>query len=479
MDGNIDIKLLNILINSKKELAEFANSVGENIFSTKYRRFVRHLCNYYKTYTSCPTLNTFREFCSKNNNELDTYLQDMWKEAEEEATDPRAYSYLLKKVSKRYNINILKNISEKTSEVDEDNVDSINDSLIRITSEIKNIGARKVYKEIVLNTFVDQWKQTFFARAKNKELAQGLMTGYSMLDYYTNGLRKSEFGLIAGDTGGGKSVFLIDLASNCFIGRNKLPDSDEELSSFVETNNWDKAYNVLYVSLEMPAEEVADRILSKMATVNNLDIMKGIIGLEEVNKIKRALYYWESSPYKLKIVDMPRGCSMDNIQAIYDETKLDFLPDIVIIDYLGLMIDNEANSDADWEKLKNVSEQMHEFARTNEVVLFSAVQVTSSKPGEGGIGLHRIGRSKMITHNANLVLQIEQREDEDMRSDGRIHCIKFRRGPKFIMNNLRKEFQYTRFADIGFSPDKGDGKPKQINEDLSDIITQIFGEEAK
>ncbi|MDO8609207.1 MAG: DnaB-like helicase C-terminal domain-containing protein [bacterium] len=473
----MDAKILNILINSKKELAEFNNSVGENVFAPKYRRFARQLCNYYKTYMSCPTLETLREYCSKNNNELDAYLNNIWNEISEENTDIREYGFLIKKISKRYNVNIIKSIGDRIENVNEDNVEAVNDSVLRITSEIKNIGSKKSYKEIILNEYTEQWKQSFFAKVKNKELAQGVMTGYSMFDYYTNGLRKGELLLIGGDTGGGKSIFLIDLAVNCFIGKNYLPSSDEALSNFVEKNIWDKAYNVLYISLEMPAEEVADRILSKMATINNLDIMKGIISSEEAGGIKRALYYWENSPYKLNIVDMPRGCSMDSIQSIFEETKMEFMPDIVIIDYLGLMIDNEGDSDADHEKLRIVSEEMHEFGRVNEVAVVSAVQLTVSKQGEGGIGIHRIGRSRAIAHNANIFLQIEQREDEDMRSDFRLHMIKFRRGPKIILNNLRKEFQYTRLVDLGFKPEKDDGKPKQVNEDLSDIITQIFGEE--
>ena len=476
--SQIDTRFLNIIINSKKELGDFSSNIGENIFEPKYRRTARQIINYYKTYNCCPTIETLKDFAAKNNKEFENHLDAIWTEINTETIDAREYGFYLKKLSRRYNIQIVKQIAERAATITEDNVDLVNDSIIKISGEIKGLGLKKVYKEVILKSHSEEWKQNFFAKAKNKELAQGLMTNFSKIDYYTNGLRKSEFGLIAGDTGSGKSIFLLDLATNCFMGENPLPVTEDELALKVEKKEWNKAYNVLFISLEMPAEEVIDRILSKMCSVNNLDLTKGSIISEEASRIKRALYYWENSPYNIKVVDMPRGCSIDSIQMIFDETCLEFKPDIVIIDYLGLMMDNDVKSEADWEKLKNVSQSLAEFGRLNEVVVFSAVQVTSSKPGEGGIGLHRIGRSRMIAHNANIVFQIENREDEDIRPDARIHCIKFRRGPKFIMDNLRKEFQFTRFADMGFSPnkEKTTGAVATPNEDLSDMLNKIFGE---
>lgn len=474
-----DLKTLNILVNSPKDLGNFTATVGENVFEQQYRRFVKNLTNYYNVYKSCPTYETLVEFCAKNNNNLQEYLVDVWDQLEEHKTDPREFNFLLAKINKRYNIKAVKHINELTKDVSENNIDSINESLHKMSAEIKNIGSKKAYKEVLIRNYVEEWKQQFFARTKNKELAQGVMTGFSMLDYYTNGLRPSEFMLIAGDTGGGKSVMLLNLAVNMFMGKNKIPETFDELVEFNENKGWEKAYNVLFITLEMPASEILDRIISIMSSVNNLNISKGNIKQTEAVNIKKALYYWENSPYNIKVVDMPRGASVSAIQQIYEETCLDFKPDVVIIDYLGQMIDNDANSESDWLKLMKIAEEIHEMGRVCECVMISAVQVTQMAPGAGGIGLHRIGRSRMIAHNANLVLQIENREDEDARHDARIHNIKFRRGPKFIMSNLVKEFKFTRFADLGFCEKDDDGNDcvDTNRDDLTDIIKEIFGDE--
>src|SRR5690606_11216238 len=171
------------------------------------------------------------------------------------------------------------------------------------------------------------------------------MTGFSMFDYFTAGLRRGELLLVVANTGAGKSIFLMNVAVSCFMGQNKLPKTDEELIDIVENNKWKKAHNVLFFSLEMPASEVIDRFLSNIANVNSLDILKGNIIIDEAERIKRALYYWEHSPYNIKVVDIPRGCSVDNLQKIYDETCLTFIPDVIIIDYLGLMSDTNTESE--------------------------------------------------------------------------------------------------------------------------------------
>jgi hypothetical protein len=123
-----------------------------------------------------------------------------------------------------------------------------------------------------------------------------------------------------------------------------------------------------------------------------------------------------------------------------------------------------------------VAEESHEFCRYNEVATFTAIQAKSIKPSaDSKVGLYfASGRSSMIVHNANIVLQIETRENEDMRSDAAIHCIKFRRGPKFVMNNLRKEFMYNRFVDLGLPNIEDQQEQGKFGEDLSGLMETIL-----
>lgn len=476
-DPFLDLKLINILVNSKKDLSDFVLTATDSVFLPEYRRFVKQVILYHNTFDSCPTLDTLIEYGGKNNSDLVEYLKIIWNDISKIKTDNREFSFLFDKLKKRYNLGIIRNLKLRLDSFDDD-IENGNELIHQISSEIKSIGTKKVYKEINLKNYVDDWKLNFKAKLNNPEIAQGMLTGFSMMDYYTNGMRPGELLLIAGPTGGGKTIMLLNLAVNMYMGKNQMPETFDKLVEFCDNNVWKKAYNVLFISIEMLAEEVIDRVISNMASVDSLKFGKpNEITKDEAERIKKALYYWENSPSNLKVIECPRGITMANIQNIYDDVCQEFIPDIVIIDYLGIMIDNEAKTEQDWEKLKNISEEMHEFGRHNKVLVATGVQLTEVKPGEGGIGLHRIGRSRMVAHNCNLVLQIESRLNEDNLPDSRVHCIKFRRGPKFVMSNLRKDFKYTRFTDMGLPIDK-----KQLEENsnskepLPDVIDELFGD---
>lgn len=475
--SEIDIKILNIACKARRELSDLHSTVGENIFEPEYRRFVKNLFNYFNSFQSCPTLETLIEFSAKTNPNLQEYLKEKWEEINKEDTDAREFKFVLEKLKKRHNLCILNVLKERAAEVNEENIDEINDIVNKISGEIKSIGARKVYKQISLDQHVSDWITNFKAKQTNKELAQGIMTGFSIMDYYTNGIRKGEFLLFGAESGHGKSIYMINQAVNFYLGKNTIPKTIREMKEKIKNNAWERGYNGIFFSLEMPADEVVERIVANMANIDSLDVMKGNVSEDEVKRLNIALKYWESSPNKIQIVEMPRGCSMADIKRVYDEIVEDNPVEFVIIDYLGIMIEGEAKSDADWQKLQNISEQMAEFGRTNNVVVISAFQLTKVKPGEGGIGFHRIGRSKNIADNANIVLQMEAREDEQLRSDARVHCIKFRRGPMFVMNNLTKEFKYCRFLDGGYTGDRPAEETKSTGEDLTNIINEIFGEE--
>jgi len=479
---NVDLQMLNILVNNKKELRDFVTQFNEYAFEQRYVRFAKHLISYLKAYNSCPTLSTLIEYCNTNNNSnLEGYITDVWSEVEDNGTDSREYSFILNKIKERRNRILISTFIQDTSE----NIDSLdsrelvelNNRLVKLTNEIRSLKEKRVYTEISMKTGVEAYVNKLRAKGNDPALTRGIMTGFSTFDYYTNGIRKGELGVIVADSGGGKSIFLDNLAKNVYLGTNVIPTTNKQLKEMIETNSFkDDGKNVLLISLEMPADEVEDRVMSSMAEVDSLNLSKGpeYITEEESKRLSIALKFRQHYEKELKIVDVPRGCSMAQVQRIYDDICAEFIPDLVIIDYLGLMTDGGEINEQDWEKLKNIAEQMHEFARVNEVAVFTAVQAKCSKPGEGGVGLHRIGRSSMILHNANIALQIENRENEDMRPDARIHCIKFRRGPKFIMSNLRKEFVYNRFADAGFTEEQR--APKQegkLGEDLSSVMALI------
>ena len=103
----------------------------------------------------------------------------------------------------------------------------------------------------------------------------------------------------------------------------------------------------------------------------------------------------------------------------------------------------------DWLRLGKIAGKLHEFARTYNIVLLSAVQLNrpKSKDPNDAIGLHRIGRSSSIMHHATLGIQIHTRKDENSFSDLEYYVIKNRNGEEGS-HLIKKHFQTATLVDL-------------------------------
>lgn len=155
-------------------------------------------------------------------------------------------------------------------------------------------------------------------------------------DMIGGGLSRTELTMFSANSGGGKSVVLANLALN--------------LST--------QGLNVLYVSLELSETMIAQRfdmMLTGIPTVAWRNNYKEIAAsLEQI------------SPHmgKLVIKRMPSGTSASTIRAYLKEFELknDYVPDVLIIDYLDIMGANErVSADNVFEKDKRSAEQLRDI----------------------------------------------------------------------------------------------------------------------
>jgi replicative DNA helicase len=274
---------------------------------------------------------------------------------------------------------------------------------------------------------------------ENPQFDTGVKTGYSYLDLVTDGLRDGELVLIGGESGAGKSMLLMNMALQMWMGANTT-DMDE--NQFTEGNS------VLYFSLEMPFKPCRNRVLSRLSNCPSKKIRAATLNPDEAQKLKKALRFVGKYPHQFEIVDIPRGATMESMELIFEEARALYNPKVVVIDYLGLM-DYDGGKDLDdWLKLGKIAEKVHEFARVHNCIVLSAVQLNRGKGAkeEDKIGLHRIGRSALIMQNANIAVQIESRANEKEYPDMKYHVIKNRDG-ELGSGKLIKQLAYGTLLD--------------------------------
>lgn len=439
--NELDLKILKTIISNKKHGIDFCNDYDAKLFSVEVWNFANIVINYIKTYKDVPTLRILTERLGSND-KLKDNISTVWNAVENTESNDKEFRHDLESLKKRFAEKQILNVKDSLSKVDSGSVDitkTISD-LQKTVQNIKNLNQVKAYERKTLKESVPIFREEYNAKLNNPEFDRGIKTGYSFIDHATDGLRPGELLLIGGESGGGKSMLLMNMAIQMWLQQNSI-DTNE--SQFGPGNG------VLYFSLEMPFKPCLNRVLSRLSGAPSKAIRSASLNPDDAQKLKKVLKFIDKYPNQFEIVDIPRGATIQTMEAIFEEAKNIYNPKIVVIDYLGLMSYDGPDMD-DWLKLGKIAESVHEFARVHNCIVLSAVQLNRAKSGkeEDKIGLHRVGRSALILQNANIALQIETRQQESMHSNMIIHLIKNRDG-ELLKGELIKNLSCGTLLDSG------------------------------
>jgi archaellum biogenesis ATPase FlaH len=229
----------------------------------------------------------------------------------------------------------------------------------------------------------------FYTRVESK-----IVLDIEMFNKITNGgLSRKTLNILLAQSGGGKSLVMSHMAAGCL--RDGL--------------------NVLYISMEMSEEKIAERI-----DANLLDV--------EVDKIKdlgKDIFCTKISNLAAKthgrlfIKEYPSGTAhTGHFRGLLEElkTKQDFVPDIIFVDYLGICASSRVKmggSVNSYAYLKSVAEELRAFATENDVPIVTAGQVNRGGYNTSDLDMTDISESLGIVMTADIILGIVRTEELD------------------------------------------------------------------
>lgn len=167
------------------------------------------------------------------------------------------------------------------------------------------------------------------------------------------GIARKEMLLFSANSGGGKSIVMANVALN-----------------FVE-----KGMNVLYISLELSEDVVAQRFDTMVTGISRKSWKQHTS--EIITRVKAD---GENNGI-LDIMKMPSGSTANDIRAYLKEYYLhyNFMPDMLVLDYLDKMNPNEkVSADNVFEKDKRVSEQLRDIGVDENMFIVTASQLNRS-----------------------------------------------------------------------------------------------------
>ncbi len=463
--NELEFSILNAISQHQRLALDFSSSYDENLFeSDDAKKLARAFIEYIKTFKSRPSQKAMLDKYNTDDAFCET-IEAFFEASDETEYNQDDYKYDVDRLKHKYGESRLEAIKDR---LNQEGLEDVTGTIRAIEKEIGSIKAangQKAYERRVIKNYIDDFRNLYVEKAKNPDLGRGILTGYSFFDYIKNGLRPADLVIIAGETGAGKSQFLNNMAIQTWMQGNTVDTPPDQFK---------KGYNVVYFSLEMPYEDCFRRSMARIADVQEYGIRDAKLSRAEAKGLSKACKFIKEYPYEFDIIDVPRGLTVQQMETMIEEIKSDYTPDVIFVDYMGLM---EGPGDADdWLALGKLAGQLHEFARIHFPVV-TAVQLNRIDPANKksdikSIGLHRIGRSSLIAHHATAILQIETRQDEESHDDFVYHFIKHRGGSLGKGHSICKNFSKCSIIDVPYDVDTMESwtSSEDISEDISDIL---------
>jgi replicative DNA helicase len=216
------------------------------------------------------------------------------------------------------------------------------------------------------------------------------------LEYFNEitkgGLPNKTLNIALAGTGVGKSLFMCHCAANCLsLGRN-----------------------VLYITMEMAEERIAERIDANLLNVpiDQLDHLSKPMFLDRVSAIR------EKTEGKLIIKEYPTGqAHTGHFRALMNELRLkkSFKPEIVFIDYLNICASSRMKGMGgainSYSYIKSIAEEIRGLAVEFDVPILSATQTTRSGYANSDPGLEDTSESFGLPATADLMFALVTSEE--------------------------------------------------------------------
>jgi len=210
------------------------------------------------------------------------------------------------------------------------------------------------------------------------------------LDYFNKitkgGLPAKTLNIALAGTGVGKSLFMCHVAAGCMV----------------------QGKNVLYITLEMAEEKIAERIDANLLNVK----VDELVSLDKETYDRKVARVKSKTTGKLIIKEYPTAsASTSHFRTLLNELHLkrNFRPDIIFVDYLNICTSSRIKPGASinsYTYVKSIAEELRGLAVEYGVPIVSATQTTRSGFTSSDPGLEDTSESFGLPATADLMFAL-------------------------------------------------------------------------
>lgn len=219
----------------------------------------------------------------------------------------------------------------------------------------------------------------------------GVPTGFLELDALTGGFQRGDLILIGARPGMGKTAFALNMATNAAM----------------------KGYHAVAFTLEMPKEQLMQRILSSISMVDSSRLRKGKVDDQEMDQLMEGARRVYQVQQYLGIDESPQ-ISLSELRSRCRRHQKEHGLDIVFIDYLQLMSGSKNKNRNREQEVAEISKGLKSMAIELKVSVVSLTQLNRGPESRQGADKRPrtsdLRESGSIEQDADMVLLVYRDE---------------------------------------------------------------------
>jgi replicative DNA helicase len=394
MQANIEQTILRNLLTDEKYMRKVLPFIKPDYFQGVYKTLFKEAGKYVAKYNRLPTQETLQIELNDSNLQGDQYTMAMEIVPQLFTHEKIDEDWLLDNTEKWCQDRAIYNsIMESISIIDGKHESLTKNALPDLLTKALSVA----FDTNVGHDYIDNAEQRWeFYNTEEDRIPFDL-------DYFNKitkgGVPNKTLNIALAGTGVGKSLFMCHVAASSLVAGN----------------------NVLYITMEMAEERIAERIDANLLNIpiDQLANQSKDMFTEKVKNLAR------KTTGRLVVKEYPTGSAHSgHFRALLNELKLkkQFVPDVIFIDYLNICASSRMKGMGgainSYTYVKAIAEELRGLAVEFDVPVFSATQTTRSGYGNSDVGLEDTSESFGLPATADLMFALIS--TEELERDGQI-----------------------------------------------------------
>lgn len=385
-----EMSVLGVTFLSKSALEKVCEEISEDMFySEENKKIFNAIKDLYNNHTAVDVTTLAEELDKKKNLSSVGGIEYITEVIDSVATASNV-DYYINIVREKAVLRNLIDTATKIATDAYDNEDNINDVLDNAEKDILQvIKSRKTTEFISIGEALRKAQENLERLAQNKSEITGIPTGFYDLDKATSGLHEGEMIIIAARPGMGKTALALNIATNAAF-------------------NTDKA--VAIFNLEMPAEQLVNRMLSAIGQIDSKKLQTGNMQHNDWKRYNEAMS--QLADTNIYIED-DAGITAGEIKAKCRRLAAsDKGLGLVVIDYLQLITSGGKRNESRQQEVSDISRALKTMAMELKVPVIALAQLSrnAEKRENNQPMLADLRESGSIEQDADLVMFINRKD---------------------------------------------------------------------